>query len=164
MQHRLILSVVFIIYLRVGFVVNIILLLLLKRRGHEVVHMYIMLILQKDNRTVYVTGWGGGRGRTSTILEPRSAQSSGWYPSRCIYVPIIHILCVLNYYTVVGRWVVEICIRYARAQYNYIQLYAIIWYIPNNNNNNNKGTAYVGIIYEILRIKCECKSREIILK
>lgn len=22
--------------------------------------MYIMLILQKDNRTVYVTGWGGG--------------------------------------------------------------------------------------------------------
>jgi len=43
-----------------------------------------------------------------------------------VYVPIIHILCVLYYYMVVGRWVVEICIRYARAQYNYIQLYASI--------------------------------------
>lgn len=71
----------------------------------------------------------GGGGWTSTILERGlCSRPSGIPPD--VYVPIIHILCVLYYYNlIVGRWVVKICIRYARAQYNYIQLYAIIWYI-----------------------------------
>jgi len=72
-----------------------------------------MLIPRKDNRAVHVEcGMGEG---TSTIIERALLSRPGGIPLD-VYVPIIHILCFLYYYyTVVGRRVVEICIRYARA-------------------------------------------------
>jgi len=46
---------------------------------------------------------------TLTIIERALLSLPDGIPLD-IYVPIIHILCVLYYYTVVGRRVVEICI------------------------------------------------------
>jgi len=68
---------------------------------------------------------GGGARSPQPFLNSRPV---GIPPD--VYVPIIHILCVLYYYNmIVGRWVVKICIYDTHAhcaQYNYIQLYAII--------------------------------------